>query len=120
MAATKLRSAVLAAARQVADEYAEKAEALEGVVCGNTDIDPAVYDHTYDEEVELEDGTTETATFRASVADYVRTIAGESVAALNWTVECGEVRCVSFLEEGAETIDNYDGSEWSSSHDWEV
>lgn len=120
MAATKLRGAVLAAARQVTAEYAEKAEALDGVVCGNTDIDPAVYDHTYDEEVELEDGTTETVTFRASVADYLRTIAGEQVAAVNWTVEGGEVRRVSFLEYGSETIDNYDGSEWSSSNQWEV
>ena len=120
MAATKLRSAVLAAARKVTGEYAEKAEPLEGVVCGNTDIDPAVYDHTYDEEVFNDAATTETYTFRASVADYVRTIAGGAVSAVNWVVDAGEVTRVSFLADNAETIDNYDGSEWSSSHDWEV
>lgn len=120
MAATKLRDAVLAAARQVTAEYADKAAPLEGIVCGNTEIAAEVYDAEHTEEVELDDGSIETVTFRASVADYLRTIAGEQVAAVNWTVEGGEVRRVSFLESGSETIDNYDGSRWSSSNQWEV
>ena len=120
MAATKLRGAVLAAARQVTAEYAEKAIPLEGIVCGNTEIAAEVYDAEHTEEVELEDGSIETVTFRASVADYLRTIAGEQVAAVNWVVDGGEVSRVSFLEIGSETIDNYDGSRWSSSNQWEV
>ena len=120
MAATKLREAVLAAAEQITAEHAENLVPLNGIVCGNTEVAAEVYDVEYTEEVEQEDGSAVAVTFRASVADYLRTIAGEQVAAVNWTVEGGEVRRVSFLESGSETIDNYDGSRWSSSNQWEV
>lgn len=120
MAATSTRDLVLASVGLVTAAYADKGEALDGVVCGNTECSPAVYDHTYVVEVENEDGTKEADEFRASVADYVRTLAGDSIAAVNWLVEGGAVTRVSFLEGGAELIDNWDGTEWSSSDEWEV
>ena len=111
---------MLAAAVQITAEHDEKLVPLDGIVCGNTEVAAEVDDVEYTEEVEQEDGSAVTVTFRASVADYLRTIAGEQVAAVNWPVEGGEVRRVSFLEYGSETIDNYDGSRWSSSNQWEV
>ena len=119
MAATSTRDLVLDTVRLVTTQHAAAGVALDGVVCGNCEVSPAVYDHTYTVEVEAEDGSKEEREQRASVADYVRTMAGESVAAVNWLVEGGEVARVSFLEDGAELIDNWDG-EWSSSDEWEV
>ena len=111
---------MLAAAEQITAEHAENLVPLNGIVCGNTEVAAEVYDVEYTEEVEQEDGSAVAVTFRASVADYLRTIAGEQVAAVNWVVDGGEVSRMSFLESGSETIDNYDGSRWSSSNQWEV
>ena len=119
MAATSTRDLVLDTVRFVTTQHAVAGIALDGVVCGNCEVAPEVYDSVSTVEEETEDGGKEEREQRASVADYVRTMAGESVAAVNWLVESGKVTRVSFLEAGAELIDNW-GGEWSSSDEWEV
>lgn len=119
MAATSTRELVLSSCRIATIRHAEAGIPLDGVVCGNSEVSPLVYDHAETIEVEDEDGTKREVEQRASVADYIRTMTGGSVCAVNWLVEGGEVARVSFLESGAELIDNWSG-EWASGDEWEV
>lgn len=120
MAATSIRELVLASVRTATARHAEAGVPLDGIVCGNTEADVRVYDHTETVEVEDEDGTIQTVEQRASVADYLRTMTGPVVAAVNWYVAGGEVTRISFMAVGAELIDNWDGSGWELSDMWEV
>lgn len=120
MAATSVQELVLASVITATARHAEAGVPLDGIVCGNTEADVRVYDHTESIEVEDEDGTTRTVEQRASVADYLRTMTGPVVAAINWRVDGGEVTRISFMAEGADHIDNWDGSEWAVSDMWEV
>lgn len=120
MAATSVQELVLESVRTATARHAEAGVPLSGIVCGNTEADVRVYDHTETVEVEGDDGETQPVEQRASVADYLRTMTGPVVAAVNWTVEGGEVTSISFMAQGAEQIDNWDGSEWAVSDMWEV
>lgn len=120
MAATSVQELVLTSVRIATARHAEAGAPLDGIVCGNTEVNVKVYDHTETIEVEGEDGAVETVEQRASVADYLRTMTGPVLAAVNWVVTDGEVSRVSFMAQDAELIDNWDGSEWAASDKWEV
>lgn len=120
MAATSVQELVLASARIATIRHAEAGVPLDGIVCGNTEVNVKVYDHTETIEVEDEDGNKQTVEQRASIADYLRTMTGPVLAAINWVVADGEVSRVSFMAQDAELIDNWDGSEWAVSDKWEV